>query len=145
MNCFVVGTLAQTYRLAVLDVTEPGTRPCWFDTDGHKLACLVGRVCCKGECFLKGRSICNDVIGWENSHRSCMIAQRYPAGPKRNRRCGVAFGRLGQNVLLWKIPKQLSNCAFLFCVRENQNAFRRDESFETRQSLFQQSFARDEA
>ncbi len=95
MNCFVVGTLAQTHRLAVLDVPESGTRPCRFDADSHKLACLMGRVCSKGQCFLKGRPICNDVIGWEDNHGGCVIAQRYPAGSERDRRGSVAFGRLG--------------------------------------------------
>src|SRR5215470_13857565 len=73
-----------------------------------------------------------------------MIAQRYPAGPERDRRRSVAFGRLSQNVLLWKIPKQLSNSAFLFCVREDQNALGRNEFVETRQSSFQQGFVRGE-
>ena len=74
MNCFVVGMFAQTHRLAVLDVTESGTRPCRFDADSHKLARLVSRICSEGECFLKRRSICNDVIGWEDNHGGCMIA-----------------------------------------------------------------------
>jgi hypothetical protein len=35
------------------------------------------------------------VIGGKNNHRGCMIAQRYPACPERDRRGGVAFRRLG--------------------------------------------------
>src|SRR5438094_8035393 len=107
MDRFVVGAIAQTDRLAVLDVTESGTRPCRFDAESPKLACLVGRVCSKGECFLKGRPICNDVIGWENNHDGCMIAHCHPAGPERDCRCGVAFGGLGYDILLRKIPEQL--------------------------------------
>src|SRR4029077_2599484 len=118
MNCVVVGALAQTHRLSVLDVTESGTRPRRFDADSDKLACFVGRVCSKGQCFLKGRPICNDVIGWGNNHDGCLSADCPPAGPERDCCCGVALGWLGYDVLLWKIPKQLSNCAFLFCIRE---------------------------
>src|SRR5215470_13881276 len=105
MNCFFVVALAQTHRLAVLDVTEAGTRPCRFDADSYKLACFVRRVRGKGQCLLKCRPICNDVIGWENNHDRCMIAHCYPAGPERDCRGRVAFGWLGQNVLLWKIPE----------------------------------------
>jgi len=31
-----------------------------------------------------------------------MVAPRDPAGPKRDRRRGVAFGRFGDDVLFWK-------------------------------------------
>jgi hypothetical protein len=57
------------------------------------------------------------MIGWEDNHDRCMVAHCYPAGPERDCRGRVALRRLGQNVLLWKIPEQLSNCAFLFRVR----------------------------
>src|SRR4051794_4149061 len=77
MNCVVVGTFAQTYRLAVLYITESGTRPCRFDADGDKLACLVSRISGKRKCFLKRCAICNDVIGGQDNHRGCMIPQRY--------------------------------------------------------------------
>src|SRR5262249_12548042 len=136
MNCFVIRALAQTHRLTVLDVTKSGTRPCWFDTDSNKLACLLGCVRSKGQRFPKRFLICNDVIGWENTHGGCMIAHCHPAGPERDCRRGIAFGWFSQNVLVWKIPKQFSNCAFLFYVCQNQTAFGRDEPLETRQRFF---------
>src|SRR4030095_12811574 len=63
MNYFVIGALAQTHRLAVLDVPESGTRPCRFNADSDKLACLLSRVRSEGKCFLKRRPIRDDVVG----------------------------------------------------------------------------------
>src|SRR5262249_36965182 len=68
-----------------------------------------------------------------------------PAGSERDRRGRVALGRLSNNVLLGELPKQLSDCVFLFCIGQNQNALARDESLEARKRFFQQSFVRNEA
>ena len=119
MNRIVVGTLAQTYRLALLDVPETRAGPGWLDADGDKLACLLRCVGSQGEGFLKGCPVCNQVIGRENKHDGCVIASGYPAGAERDRSSGIAFGWLAYDVLFWEIPEQFANCAFLFCVRED--------------------------
>jgi hypothetical protein len=61
-----------------------------------------------------------------------MIASCHPAGAERDGSSSVAFGRLGYNILLWKIPEQFANGAFLFRVRQDQNALGRDKAFEAR-------------
>ena len=63
MNCIVIGAIAQTDRLTLLDVTEPRTRPGWFDADRDKLACLLGCVGSESQRSLKSCSVCNSVIG----------------------------------------------------------------------------------
>src|SRR5206468_12125629 len=110
MDRFVVGAIAQTDRLAVLDVTESGTRPCRFDADRDKLARFFGGVRTQRQCFLKRRPICNDVIRWEDNHYGCMIAYCDPAGPERDCRRAAACGQPRQNSLLWHSAEHLSNC-----------------------------------
>jgi hypothetical protein len=80
------------------------------------------------------------VIGGKNEHDGCVIASCYPAGTERDRSSGVAFGWLAYNVLLWQIPEQFANSAFLFCICQDQNALGRDETFKPLQSFFEQSF-----
>src|SRR5437899_1829417 len=103
MDRIDVGALAQTDWLALLDVAESGARPRGFDADGHKPASLLGCVGSQGQRFLKSRSVCNHMIGRENDHDCCVIANCHPAGPKRDRGSGIAFGRLGDDIFLWKI------------------------------------------
>ena len=117
MDRIVVWALWQISGFTLFDITESGTRPTWFNADCDKLVCLLGHVRSQSQCFLKDRPICNDVIGWKDNHDGCMIAHCHPAGPERNRRCGVALGWLGYDVFLREISQQLANCAFLFCVR----------------------------
>jgi hypothetical protein len=74
-----------------------------------------------------------------------MIASHDPSSAKGNRGSGVAFRRLSNDVFLWKISKQFANCALLFGVRQDQNAFTRDETFKAHQSFFEQSFIGNEA
>ena len=100
-------------------------------------SCRVGS---QGECFLKSRSVCNHMIGGKHDHDGCVIASCHPAGAERDGSSGVAFGRLRHNILLWKIPEQFTNCAFLFCVRQDQNALGWNKSLKARQSFFEQSF-----
>src|SRR5207248_7072073 len=93
MNRIAVRPLTQTNRFAVLNVTEPGTRPCWFDTDGDKLACLLGHIGSQSECFLKRCSVCDDMIGRQNGHNRRVIASCYPAGAERDGEIGRASCR----------------------------------------------------
>src|SRR5947208_11952996 len=107
MNRIAVRPLVQTNRLAVLNVTEAGTRPCWFDTDGDKLACLLGRIGSQSECFLKGCSVCDDMIGRQNGHNRCVIVSGYPARPEGDGSGCVAFGWFGDDVSFGKFPSNL--------------------------------------
>src|SRR5207248_10567743 len=145
MNQFVVRALSQIDWLTVLDVAESRTGPGRFNADGDKLAGLLGRVSSERQCVLKCLPICNYVIGWKNDHDRSMIAHSHPPCAECDCRGGVAFGRLGHDVLLWKISEQLSNCALLFRIDKNQNLLARDKPIETRKSLFQSSFLRDAA
>ena len=140
MNRIFVGARAQMDRLALLDVTESRTCPRWFDADGYKCACLFGSVGSESHRFLKSRSVCNYVIGGENEHDGCVVAGCDPAGAERNGSSSVTFSRLGYNIFLWKTPEQFTNCAFLFCVRQDQNTLTRDEALKARQSFFEQGF-----
>ena len=138
MNRIAVRPLTQTNRFTVLNVTEPGTRPCWFDTDGDKLACLLGHIGSQSECFLKRCSVCDDMIGRQNGHNRSVIASCYPAGAERDGGGCVALGRFGDDVFLWEIPEQFANCVLLFCVCQDQNALARDEALQARQRFFEQ-------
>src|SRR6266496_3732474 len=73
MNCIVVDAIAQTDRLTLLDVTESGTRPRWFDTDSYEFACLLGSIGSQSERFLKSCSGCNQVISGQDEHDGCVI------------------------------------------------------------------------
>jgi hypothetical protein len=89
---------------------------------------------------LKSYAVCNHVIGRKNEHDGCVIASCHPAGAERDGSGRIALGRLGYNVLLWEIPEQFANCAFLFCVRQDQNALAGDKALKASQSFFEQSF-----
>src|SRR2546421_10866806 len=121
MNQFPVRALSQIDWLTVLDVAESRTGPGRFNSDGDKLACLLGRVSSERQCLLKCLAICNYMIGWKHGHDRSMIAHGHPPCPECDRRGRVAFGRLGYNVPFWKISEQLSNCMFLFRIGKNQN------------------------
>src|SRR5437870_9841045 len=139
MDRIDVGALAQTNRFALLDVAESGTCPAWFDADGYKPASLLCCVGSQGQRFLKSLSIYNHMIGGKNDHNGCVIASCHPAGAECDCGSSVAFGRLRYNILLWKIPDQFANGAFLLRVRQDQNALGRDKAFKARQRFFQQS------
>src|SRR6266487_4320920 len=112
MDRIDVGALAQTNRFALLDVAESGTCPAWFDADGYKPARLLGCLSSQGQRFLKSCPVPNHMIGGENDHDGCVIAGCHPAGAERDCSSSVAFGRLGHDVLLWKVPEQFANGAF---------------------------------
>src|SRR5258708_7934118 len=125
MDRIDVGALAQTDRLALLDVAESGTCPAWFDADGYKPTCLLGYVGGQGQRFLKSRSVYNHMIGGKNDHDGGVIASCYPAGAERDGSSGVAFGRLRYDILFWKIPEQFANGAFLLRIGQDQSALGR--------------------
>jgi hypothetical protein len=85
------------------------------------------------------------MIGGQNDHDGCVIASCHPAGAERDGSSRIAFGWLRYDILLWKIPEQFANGAFLLRVRQDQSALGRDKAFKARQSFFEQSFVGDEA
>src|SRR4029453_17569759 len=105
MNGIVIGVLAQTDRLALLDVPVPRAPPSRLDPDGNKLACFLGCVGSQSQRFLKSFLVGNDVIGWKNEHFGFFIAGHAPPRAERDRSGGVAFGRLSDDVLFWKTTK----------------------------------------
>src|SRR6185369_5666400 len=68
MNRIFNTGLSQMDRLAMLDVTETGTSPCWFDTDAYKLACLLSCIDGQGQCLLKSGSTRYDMISRKHNH-----------------------------------------------------------------------------
>src|SRR5438552_1905031 len=145
MDRIVVGSLAQTDWLSVFDVAESGACPAWFDADRYKPACLLGCLGSEGQRFLKSGPVCNHMIGWENDHDGCVIANRHPAGAERDCSSSVAFGRLGYDVLRREIAEQFTNGVFLFGVRQDQNALGGDKTVKARQRFFEQRLVGDEA
>ena len=85
------------------------------------------------------------MIGGERQHGCGMIARRDPTGAERDRRSGVAFRRLGNNIFFRKFFEQIANSFFLFSVDQNQDAFVRHEALESRQRFFEQSPFRNKA
>src|SRR5437867_4216209 len=96
-------------RLAMLDVTETGTSPCWFDTDAYKLTCLLSCINGQGQCLLKSSSTRYDMISRKDNHRSPVIARCHPTRPEGDCRCGIAFGWFRHNVFLREIGQQVTN------------------------------------
>src|SRR5438309_1709938 len=67
-----------------------------------------------------------------------MISSRDPACAERDRGRGVAFGRLGNDILFWKTFEQVANSFFLFDVGENENALARHEALKSRDCFLEQ-------
>ena len=85
------------------------------------------------------------MIGGQNEHDGCVIASYDPSSPERDRRGSVTFGRFSDDILFWKTLEQFSNCAFLFGVRQDQNAFMRNKTFKASQRFFEKSLVGNEA
>src|SRR5205823_6636921 len=102
MDRIIVGTLAQTYRIALRDVPETRAGPGWLDADGDKLACLLRDVGSQGEGFLKGCAVCNQVIGRENKHDGCVIASRSQTVPRAT---AAAVSRLAGSATIFSFGK----------------------------------------
>src|SRR6266700_7647105 len=93
MNSIFVVSFSQMNAFVLLDVTESGTRPGWFDADCYKLACLLGCVGSKGQRFLKSRPVGNDMIGGQDDHDGSVIADCHPASAEGDCRRGVTLSR----------------------------------------------------
>src|SRR5882672_7399753 len=85
------------------------------------------------------------MIGGQNEHGGCVIASHDPSSPERDRSSGVTFCRFSDDILFWEIPQQFANCALLFGVRQDQNAFMRNKAFKASQRFFEKSFVGNEA
>src|SRR5437763_15120595 len=131
--------------LTLFDITETGTGPGRFDTNGDKLSSVFCGFRGKGEGFLKCDTIRNDMIGWKHGHCRGMISGRNLASTKRHCRCRVAFGWLGKNILAGEIREQFTNCRFLLRVRQDQNAFAGNQSVEAHYGFFKESVFRNQA
>ena len=67
-----------------------------------------------------------------------MIARRDPTRSERNGRRRVAFRRFGHNIFLRKVFEQFPHRRFLFDIGQNQNAFLRHQSVQTRDRFFEE-------
>ena len=120
---------------ALLDVAKPGTGPGRFDADRHQRAGFFRRRRRGRQRFLESRGVLDDVIGRQHEHRRGMIARRDPTRAESDGRRGIAFRRFGHDIFLRQIRQQLTHGRFLFDVRQNQNAFRRDQAIQPRDRL----------
>ena len=101
-------------------------------------AAAVVKVC------LKRRGILDDVIGGKHDHRGGMISERDPSRSERDRRRRVAFRRFRHDIFLGQIRQELTHGGFLVHIRQDQEAFARDQAIEPGHRLLEQRFFRDQ-
>ena len=138
VNGVFAGAVAQSNRFALLDVSKPRTGPCWFDANGNQLAGFLGRPRGQSQCFLKGASIRNHVIGRQHEHGRGVLPGRDPAGAKRHRRRRVALGRFSQNIFFRESAEQFTHGRFLLDIGQDENSFTRDQAFQPSDSFLEQ-------
>jgi hypothetical protein len=74
-----------------------------------------------------------------------MISRRDPARAKRDSRRRIAFRRLRHDVFFRNLRQQFTHRRFLIDVRQNQEAFRRNQALQARDRLFEQRLLCDQA
>ena len=129
---------AEFGRGAALDVSIGGAGPGGLDADGDEGIGFRGNVETVAEDGLEGVDIVDELVGGEDGHGGVGIPGGDEADAEGDGGCGVAFGRLGEDV---PGGEHMGNFADLFLlegVGKDQDVFDRDESLKSGNGLVEQ-------
>ena len=133
----VNGGLAVGDAAALLDVAEAGTGPRRLDPDGQQCTGVGGRTRAGQQIAAEGCRILDQVVGGQHGHDRVRVAPQDETDTEGNRRCGIALGGLGDNVLRGQTGTSGADGRLLLAVGQDKDPFGRNGRAETGDGFLQ--------